>query len=1016
MTGMFTAWMSVALTSFSKIFLFLDVTFLYFKHTLDMSAKLSQLILLLTGFSAYAQHQLPFDLGAPQKQWVKEMLNTMTLDQKIGQLFMVHAYAQGDKKQEDAVRVQITKYHVGGLIFMKGSPQRQLQLTQAYQKASQIPLLIGLDAEWGLAMRLKSAFAFPWMMTLGATQSTDLCYRMGREIGRQCKRIGVHINFAPVMDINNNDQNPIIGTRAFGSDKYLVARLGEAYIRGLQDAGVMASAKHFPGHGNTNQDSHKTLPTIRGTASEIENMELFPFRQVLASVHSVMVGHLLVPAYDRKTPASLSSKVIRQLLQQKMRYRGLVITDALNMQGVARDYKPGEIAVQAFEAGNDILLFPSDLKASVHAIHSAIKRGDISIKEINRRVARILAAKYWCGLNRRKILAIEGLEERLHAVKNRVIERQIYESAITLLSNPKRLLPLNPKKKTGVIFLGSPPSFAYKNTLNSLGIDWENLGSFEPKNFKPSQWRGKLKRLKRNIQQFDQLVIVVLKGSQNPWIDQKLDKREQQLITTLTAAHPKVVLNMMASPYALKTLPPLQDIPILLSYQSSSTSQYVSSQMLFGALPIRGKLPISLGKRFHFGQGVTTSKSILGLSFPNAEGLDSVALSRVSDYIRAAIREKAAPGAQLLVIRHGNIVLHEAYGSFTYKNEKKVTLKSLYDVASLTKILASTPLVMKMIEDFDISLTAPLSQIHPPLRGTNKDSMTLKEMLSHTAGLQPWIPFYKKTIDSITQKVIPHFYSEVQTDTLSVSVAKNFFTHSRWSDTIKNTIYESPLLPRPHHYKYSDLAYYIIQDIIEHRYRKRMDTLFGAYFIEPLGLQNMSYTPSRFFPSERLVPSQEEDAFRPKGSIIGYVNDEGAAMLGGVSGHAGLFSNARDVGVMMQMFLNGGSYGGKKYLKETTIRKFNYAHYAPENRRGIGFDKPQVKPSKSGSTCGCVSMWSFGHFGFTGTYAWADPAQQLIIVFLSNRTYPSRQNNIMAKNNIRTEIQRLVYLSLYEHV
>ena len=982
-----------------------------------MSLGLLRISLLLVGFSLYAQtHRFPFYMGKSQEKWVKKTLASLSLDQKIGQLFMVHAYSNGNKKQKEKVLQQIKDYHVGGLIFMKGSVKRQVQLTHQYQKASQLPLLIGLDAEWGLAMRLKNTFKFPWMMTLGATQNTDLSYQMAKEIGRQCRRIGVHINFAPVMDVNNNYKNPIIGTRSFSSNKQLVSQMGNAYIRGLQDAGVMACAKHFPGHGNTDKDSHKTLPTVQGSTSDIINMELFPFRKISHSANAIMIGHLLVPAYDAKKPASLSPKIVRQLLQKQMKYSGLVITDALNMKGVSANYAPGEIAVQAIKAGNDILLFPADLPKSIRAVKNAIKRGELTINEIEKRVRKILYAKYWCGLSKEKNIALNNLAKDLYQVKNRVIERKIYESAITLLSNPNDILPLDREKETGIIFLGKTESLPYKKTLNKLNINWKLLTDLQ-KTSKPSSWRTEIKKLKRRIKKFDQLILVILKSNQNPWVDQKLTQQEQQLITALSESHPKVVLNILGSPYTLKSLSPLKkNIPILLSYQSSSMAQSTSSQMLFGALAIKGKLPISFDKRFHFGQGLELPKTILGFSFPDAEGLDSINLYKVTPYIQKAIQNKAMPGAQLLIIRHGNIVLHQAYGNFTYKKKKAVTLKSIYDVASLTKILASVPLVMKMVEDFDISLNTPINKIYPSLKGTNKENLTLKQILSHTAGLEPWIPFYKRTLDSITKKIIPRFYSKTKTDDFSIPVAQNFYIHHTLRDSIQKIIYNSPLLPEPHTYKYSDLGYYIIKDIIEYKYQKNWNTLLMEHFIKPLRLKNMRYNPRYSIVLDRIIPSQEKDAFRPKGSMYGYVNDEGAAMLGGISGHAGIFSNVLDIGVMMQMFLNLGVYNQRRYFKEETFQKFNHAYYSPENRRGIGFDKPQTDPSQSGSTCGCVSMKSFGHFGFTGTYAWADPAQNVIIVFLSNRTYPDRKNNILSKQNIRTEIQRLVYLSLYEPV
>lgn len=956
---------------------------------------------------------LPFYMGKDQDRWVQSRFDELSLDQKIGQLFMVAAYSNKGAKHQKKIQSQIEKYHVGGLIFMQGNPQSQHALTLTYQQISSLPLLIGMDAEWGLSMRLKNTFKFPWAMTVGATRDPNLAYRMAKEIGRQCHTLGVHLNFAPVVDINNNSKNPVIGLRSFGSDKTLVSDFAEAYTGGLQDAGVIACAKHFPGHGNTDKDSHKTLPLISSTASELDDLELFPYRSMVNKVHSIMVGHLLVPAYDPLSPSSLSPKIVNQLLKKTLKYKGLIITDALNMGAVSKRYEPGYVAVEAFRAGNDILLFPQQLKHSVNAIKEAIKNGDISIKELDRRVKKILYAKYWCGLSEVKRAVFDPKPDpfkALYVEKNRVIERKVYEAGITLLRNPKRLLPLDPERSTAVIFLGKPSARTYRKMLQTMDVRWKEVTVST--DGKKSTWRRTLKKTVRKLKDYDQVLMVVLKSNKSPWSAYTLSERECGLIEQLAASHRGFVLNLMASPYILQKMPRVS-VPILLSYQSANMAQEVSAQMMFGALGVRGKLPVEVTKEYRYGQGMRLHKKRLGYSFPDAEGLDAVALSKVHKYIDTMIAQRVTPGAQLLVIRNGNVVLHRAYGNFTYKKKRPITTQDLYDVASLTKILVTVPLVMKMIESLDISPDSTLASIYEPLSETNKANLTLKQVLSHNAGLPPWIPFYRKTLDSVSHKILRGYYSDTLVEPYTISVARDRYLKRSFRDTIRQMVYHTPLLPEPHTYKYSDLGYYILKDILEYRYSKGLDTLFEEYFAHPLGLKRTIYNPLGRFPLEEIVPTQESDAFRTSGSIHGFVNDEGAALLGGVAAHAGLFSNAMGVGILMQMFLNQGTYGGKRYFSKDTFDYFNRSYY-PKNRRGLGLYKPQLDPSRGGSTCGCVSFQSFGHFGFTGTYAWADPAQKTIIVFLSNRTYPSREKNLMAIKNVRTEIQRLIYLSLYQ--
>lgn len=964
------------------------------------------ILLFIYCFSNAQQGKNPLvsdDVGA-QKKWVDSIYDSMTLEEKVGQLFMVRAFSNNSKAHEAAVAQLINEQHVGGIIFSSGGPMRQAKLNNLFQAISKTPLLVGMDAEWGLSMRLDSTYAFPYNMTLGAIKDEKLIRQTGYQIGEHCKRLGVHFNFAPVVDINTNPKNPIIGNRSFGEDRDKVTSKALAFMEGMQSAGVLANAKHFPGHGDTDSDSHKTLPTINFDEKRIDSVELYPYRELFSKrLSSVMVAHLNVPSLEPRSgfPSSLSKHIVTEILQDSLGFQGLIFTDALEMKGVSNYSTPGDIDLAAFQAGNDVLLISEDVPKAAEKIVEAYNNKEISEERLARSVKKILMAKYKVGLNNYEPVGMTNLFEDLNRLKDDLLYEKLLENAITVTKNKSDLIPLRnlDKRKIAYVEMGDDSGDAFYKQMERYG--------------KIHQIKAeKLDELLSKLQNYNTVVVGFHKKNENPW--QAYQFSDQELVWLYEIARTNtVILDVFARPYALNDLLSIENIEcIVVSYQNSEVSQEKSAQIIFGGLPAKGELPVSTGTNFKVGEGISTN-SLLSLSYglPESVGMSSELLQRVDSIANKAIAGRMTPGIQLLVARKGKVIYNKNYGYHTYEKKEPVKDEDIYDVASLTKILASLPLIMELEEKGVISLDTKLSKILPMYQDSNKKNITIKEMLSHYARLKPWIPFYVATLDSISKKPSATYYRRAQSPRFNIKVAEEMYLRSDYPDTMQTIIKNSDLLTRLR-YRYSDMPYYILKKYLENHYKKPLDEVVQEHFYEPIGANYTTYNPSRLFSDTNIVPTEIDDYYRFQ-EVHGYVHDMGAAMENGVGGHAGIFSNANDVAKMMQMYLQKGFYGGKRYFKPETLDLFNTCHYCHKsNRRGIGFDKPQL--GDSGPTCGCVSMTSFGHSGFTGTYAWADPEEEIVYVFMANRTYPKAGTNVLLNENIRTDIQRLIYEAIIE--
>ncbi|MFT3796327.1 glycoside hydrolase family 3 N-terminal domain-containing protein [Flavobacterium sp.] len=936
-----------------------------------------------------------------QRKWVDSVYKQMTFDEKLGQLFMVSAYSNKDSAHIKSIDKLVTDYKVGGLIFFQGGPGRQARLTNRYQAKAKLPMFIAIDGEWGLGMRLDSTYRFPWNMTLGAIKNKKLIERVGEQMGKHSNRMGIQFNFGPVLDINTNPKNPIIGFRSFGESKENVTESAMAMMKGFQSKKIISTGKHFPGHGDTEADSHYSLPLISHSRERLEEVEFYPYKKLMKEgLESVMVAHLNVPALENRPnlPSSISYNLVTNVLQKHLGFRGLVFTDALNMKAASNYLKPGEIDLEAFLAGNDILLCAEDVPRAYEKICAAYQDTIITPERLALSVKKILKYKYKAGLNQYKPIQTANLYQDLNDPQSDALQYELYENAITVLKNKDEILPIKEleNNKIAYVKLGDDVNSSFVSTLKKYTeiteVFADNIDSLNVK-LKPFN-----------------TVIVGFHKSDKAWKSHAFSDNDLLWLDQI-AKNNVVILDAFTKPYSLMQIANFDDIEaVVQSYQNSNVAQEVSAEIIFGAVDAKGVLPVSIAPHFKEGDGLTTQKlNRLGFTAPENVGMNGYVLSQIDGIAKKAIEKKMTPGIQVLVARKGKVVYQKSYGTHDYTNLTKVANSDVYDIASLTKIISTLPNVMQQYDHKKVTMETTLGQMLPLFKNSDKEKIHFKELLSHYAQLQAWIPFYESTLDA-NKKPSDKYYRKIADAQFSRQVADSLYIRNDYHDTIMKKIVDSKLLPKKE-YKYSDFTFIILRDYLEKATGKSLDQLSDQQFFKPLGMNNTTYNPLNKF-NRYIIPPTEIDTYFRYQTIDGYVHDMAAAMDGGIAGHAGVFSNAMDVAKMMQLYLQKGNYGGKQYFSAQTFDEFNTCYYCAEgNRRGIGFDKPQL-PGTAGPTCGCVPMSSFGHTGFTGTIAWADPENELIYVFLSNRTYPQSAVNTLSKENIREDIQKLIYTAI----
>ncbi|MBW6484256.1 MAG: serine hydrolase [Vicingaceae bacterium] len=955
----------------------------------------------------FIEHPLPknttLEFVSSNSIWADSIIQTLSLDEKIGQLLMVAAYSNKDKNHTKQIDNLITNYHIGGLIFMQGGPVRQAQLYNRYQKLATIPLLVSIDGEWGLAMRLDSTIKYPWQMTLGAIQDNDLIYNMGVDIAEQCKRLGIQVNFAPVVDVNVNPKNPIINARSFGENKQNVAQKGIAYMKGMQSLNVLANAKHFPGHGDTDKDSHKALPIINHTKERLDSIELYPFKELINNgLTSMMVAHLFVPAYDttKNTATTLSKNVVTYLLKDSLKFEGLIFTDALNMKGVSSFNKPGYVDVKALLAGNDVLLFSENVPTAVAEIKKAVENGEISEEEITARCLKILKAKAWAGLNKSKQVKTTNLYRDLNQKKYELLNKKLFEKALTVLKNDSSILPLQHLEtlKIASLSIGNEGENFFQKTLDL----YTDVTHFSTNDLSSENTIELLNQLK----EFNTILVSIHKSDVNPWKRYSIDAATKNIIAQLNKTN-HVILTVFANPYSLMNFDAAEKSQgLIMAYQNNKYTQEAAAQLIFGAIGANGKLPVSISKKLPEGTGISF-KPNGRLQYREAEeaGIQERDLYKIDSIALFGIREKAYPGCQVFVAKDGKVIYNKSFGYHTYDSTIQVTNNSIYDIASVTKIVSPLLSVMQLQDKALFSLDKNLGDyLHELIPDTSPYfNLNLREILAHQSGLQAWVPFYIKTMrKGVLDPVIYHKDSSTY---YPFRVANNIYINKEYPDIIFQRILRGPIKAKE--YKYSDLGYYFLMKIAETQSGKPLNEYVENVYAQ-LGMNNAGYLPRNRFSLDRIPPTENDTVFR-KQLIHGDVHDPGSAMMGGVGGHAGIFTNANDLGKIMQMYLNKGTYGGEQYIKDTTLNEFTKCQFCEENgnRRAAGFDKPIM--TGGGPTCNCVSYLSFGHSGFTGTLVWADPVENVVYVFLSNRVHPHTENNKLLKLNIRTNIQQVIY-------
>ncbi|MFO7616853.1 MAG: glycoside hydrolase family 3 N-terminal domain-containing protein [Bacteroidales bacterium] len=956
-----------------------------------------------------ASYNPPF--GETSHRWVDSVYQSLSPRERIGQLIMVAAYSNRGPDHPAEIERLIREYGIGGIAFFQGGPARQAALVNRFQSASRVPILMALDAEWGLAMRLDSTTRFPYQMALGAITDQELVYRMGAEIARQLRETGIQMNFAPVADVNNNPKNPVINYRSFGEDPLRVARLSRAYLTGMQDMQVLATGKHFPGHGDTDTDSHLALPQIRHSRERLDKTELEPFRQMIdQGLGSMMIAHLEVPALEPEPglPTTLSRRVVTQLLKEQLGFKGLVVTDALNMKGVTDHFPAGEIEVRALQAGCDLLVFVGDVGLAIRSIEKAVAQGRISQEELEKSCKKILEVKYWAGLSQWKALEIKELHSRLNTPGAERINRELVAASLTVLENREEVIPLQSidKQKIAVVSIGAGPGNPFQERL----ADYAPVDCFQLSRTAAEEEYG---RLMNQLTLHDLVIIGVHSMDMRASMNFGLDREAIRFIDRISRQKRSIAV-LFGNPYSVGLLTdPGKLAGLVVAYHENPLTMDLSAQLLFGGIGAKGRLPVSALPFYRCGDGLDTRGGIrLSFTTPEMAGLSSWILkSRIDSICQAGISAGAYPGCEVLAVRNGQVFFHECYGTHTYESDRMVSRNDLFDLASVTKVSAVTPAVMKLNDEKKLLLNARFSRYWSDFKGSDKEKMTVREVMAHVGGLPGWIPFWVKTREPDgTYK--PNTLQSDSSEQFPVRVSAGLWRYAGYDSVIYRSIRDTQLLKQKK-YVYSDLGFHVWPGVIERLADKDYQEFLADEFYRPLGAGTLTYNPLRKFSPDRIIPTERDTFFRME-LLRGYVHDEGAAMLGGVSGNAGLFGTAVDLAKLFQMYLWEGHYGGRQYLSPQVIREFTRYQYAPAGiRRGLGFDKPLVGNRsldwESSYPCPSASPDSYGHSGYTGTFVWADPSTGLLFIFLSNRVYPTRDNNRLTSLFIRKTILQTLY-------
>lgn len=933
-----------------------------------------------------------------EKKWVRKQFSALNMNEKIGQLMVIRAHSNWSQKEIDSISNIIQQYNVGGLCFFQGGPVRQAIQTNAYQSIAKTPLFIAIDAEWGLGMRLDSVESFPRQLSMGAFASSNSVYQMGAAIAAQLKRLGIQINYGPVVDVNNNPSNPVINDRSFGQSKAQVIQQGIAYMKGMQDNGIMATAKHFPGHGDVNVDSHFDLPVINKSKAALDSLELVPFKALIdAGIESIMMAHLSVPAIDDrpKYATSISPNAVNGLLKKELGFKGISVTDAMDMKAIANYFPQGEANVQAILAGNDMLCLPGDLGQSIKKIRAAIKERRLKRSDINARVKKILTAKYKHGLDLPQQIdtnnIIADLNQSVGPINAAMAQQSLTFLRATnspILNNKTAYIALNAKSAN--IFTSSISSAYGVKVFYTIGKDANELAMIND-----------------SLKAYDQVIVGLHGYNRRPANHFEIPAATLQFLNE--QGHENWIHLIFGNPYAVGDFNKINNI--LFAFEDTKYSHGAVQKWLEGKLKAGGTLPVTISPELQYGMPSESAvkKKVLATEILPVN-IDQVQLAKIDSIVADAIVKTAIPGCQVLVAKNNQIVFNKSYGKIAGDQSQLVTNTTLYDLASVTKTSATTVAIMKLVEEGKVDIEKTVGDYLPWVVGNSKATIRLKDLLLHEAGLYPYIKFYESLLNA-DGTINSRWIVPVQDATHQLMVSPGKYLANNWMDSIRLKILNSPVTT-PGKYVYSDNDFIFLGNIVEQVTGMNLHEYCTKTFYGPMQMHSTGFLPLERADKSNIAASELDNYFR-KELVQGSVHDEGASTMGGIAGHAGLFSNATDLAKLYMMLLNGGQWDGQQYLKPSTIQLFT-SYQSATSRRGLGFDKTAKDNAISKDPYPSLSAPTsvFGHTGFTGTCVWADPDNQLLYIFLSNRVFPTRDNKAFSTLNLRAKIQEQIYQAI----
>lgn len=963
---------------------------------------------LLFGFHSFAQQA--------RTRWVDSVFQTLTEEEKIGQMMMVSVSAYATEEEREEFLENINDDGIGGVLITKGGPYSVTRLLNKLQTDNKIPLLTGIHAAWGVGQTLDSTMSFYKPLLMGAL-TDSLATEAGKEIGREMKRLGLHLNFAPNADNDIREEIYPNTLQYFSDNKKVVARRSLAFMKGLQSQKILTCApflpdvkkdKLFPPFTEKRRRAKKKKgvdSTIYYNVNKIDTLDFFSYRGLMNNgLTGMLTSHLHFTMLDNNQPipASVSQIFFNDVLKKKMDYQGLTFAEIPYLQKITNKDRGGETELLAFLAGNDVLIDPGNVNATIRKIQRAIKKDDALQAQLNTSVKKILFAKYDAGLAQPTSVSEDNLLQQLKPLRAQLLKNKLAESIVTVVRNTAGLLPVPylEDQQFASLTLGKEE----KNEFNHY------LNKYAPFNHFTIRTLADTTGVYTELSKHNVIVVSVFPFASSFELD--IVPQIKKLAQTK-----KVIVCLFGDPSSIKNYYEINTV--ITAYEDDPLLTKVAAEIIFGGLKAKGTLPLAPSLLIAQGTGVATeSRDRFTYALPEEAGMDSKTLEAIAPIAREAIDMGATPGCMVLVVKDGKVVYERAFGWQTYENTVPVTDETIYDLASVTKVSATLQTVMFMHEKGLIDIHKKVSYYLPELKNSNKKDFTIKDIITHQAGLWPFLPFWASTTTSVNKdsKVLPFYYSKKQSDDYPFPVADSLYAFKNMKDSLWQWIIKAKIVDKvvrtPYDYRYSDMGFYIMQHLAEKMLNQPIEDFLDQNLYEPLGAYTTGYLPRRRFPASQIAPTENDILFR-KRLLVGYVHDQGAAMHGGIAGHAGLFSDANDLAKLGQMWLNKGHYGGVQFFKPETIELFTTKQFE-NSRRGLGWDKPVIS-DWNGPTSLLASPLTFGHTGFTGTCIWVDPKFNLVFVFLSNRVYPDMTNNKLLNANIRPRIQEVVYKAIFNY-